>query len=99
MIINLNDRWRIRSDPLQWILERRPSREQTLKGRSKDWVPLGYFNTVAGALREAAQRQVRELEGEYPPAALEPLCRQLSSIRESIEAALVDVAEKKRADA
>ncbi len=95
MIINMNPHWRIRSDPLQWILERRPQRERKLQGRGKEWLAVGFFKTVARALREAAQRQVRELPGEYGLEALEPLCRQLSSIREDIEAVLITAGKER----
>ncbi len=65
MIANLKHHWRLRSDPLQWILEHRPERDRAIVGKTKELVSIGFFKTVPGALRVAAQRQVRGLDGEY----------------------------------
>ena len=88
MIIHINADWRIRSDPLQWILDHRPEREQALAAGSKEWRPIGYFKFMAEALLEAAERQVRHLPGIYGPETLETLQGALLSIREDIQRGL-----------
>ena len=84
MIVNLNHSWRIKSDELQWTLEYRPERQKAISDKTKIWRSIGFFNTLAGALREAAQRQVRELPGEYDAHALLPLCEALAQICDDV---------------
>ncbi len=80
MIIQLSEDWRVASDPLQWILQRREPR-----GR---WINVGYFGRLERAVLEAARRQVRRLGGEYPSEALMSLHRSLAAIHDDITAAL-----------
>ncbi len=80
MIITINEDWRLASDPLQWILQRRKP--------SGQWTNVGYFGRLERAVLEAARRQVRLLGGEYPSEALMPLHRSLAAIRDDVRAAL-----------
>ncbi len=85
MIINLNTDWRIRSDPLQWIVEQRHVRKPDSPDEYEEWVVWGHFNTLAGAVNSAVGARVRSLEGEYPHTALEPLLGEIQAIRENVD--------------
>ena len=80
MIITLNEDWRVASDPLQWILQRR-----TPSGR---WTNVGYFGDLERAVLQAARRQVRLLRGTLPPEALLPLQQALAAVHADIRTAL-----------
>ena len=80
MIITLNEDWRVASDPLQWILQRR-----TPSGR---WTNVGYFGDLERAVLQAARRQVRLLRGTFPSEALLPLQQALAAVHADIRAAL-----------
>ena len=88
MIITLNPDWRIRSDPLQWIVEQRHVRKRGEPDEYEEWVVWGYYNTLAGAVNSAVGARVRSLEGEYPHTALEPLLGFLADIRRGVDEAL-----------
>ena len=79
MIITINEDWRVASDPLQWILQRR-----TPSGR---WTNVGYFGDLERAVLQAARRQVRLLRG-LPSEALLPLQQALAAVHADIRAAL-----------
>lgn len=86
MIITLNPDWRIRSDPLQWIVEHRHVRKPGAgAGEYEEWVVWGHFNTLAGAVNSAVGVRVRSLEGDYPHTALEPLLGFLSETRRDVD--------------
>ncbi len=80
MIIQLSEDWRVASDPLQWILQRR-----TPSGR---WTNVGYFGDLERAVLQAARRQVRLLRGTFPSEALLPLQQALAAVHADIRAAL-----------
>ncbi len=80
MIITINEDWRVASDPLQWILQRR-----TQSGR---WTNAGYFGDLERAVLQAARRQVRLLRGTFPSEALLPLQQALAAVHADIRAAL-----------
>ena len=90
MIVTLNPDWRIRSDPLQWIVEQRHVRKPGAADEYEEWVAWGYFSTLAGALVSTVGVLVRNLEGNYPPEALEPLLGFLSEIRRDVDEVLGD---------
>lgn len=86
MIININPDWRIRSDPYNWIIEKRR------KGGAKErWNAMGYYGDLDGAVLGLVQRRIHVMEGTYHAEALTPLCRALAGMREEISAALADV--------
>ncbi len=86
MIIRINSDWRIRSDPYNWIIEKRR------KGGAKErWNAMGYYGDLDGAVLGLVQRRIRVMEGTYHAEALTPLCRALAGMREEISAALADV--------
>ena len=60
MIITINNDWRFRTDPLQWILERRikPTTSGTRAKHSKEWAPEGYFGNLAPAFDILLQRRI-----------------------------------------
>ena len=88
MIISLNSDCRIRSDPLQWIVDQRHVRKPGSPDEYEEWVVWGYFNTLAGAVNSTVGVSVRSLEGEYPHTALAPLLGFLSDIRRGVDEAL-----------
>lgn len=83
MIISINPDWRIASDPLQWIVQKR----RTVNGRDK-WDRLAFFRDLERAVLWLVRRRVRLIEGEYGAEALIPLHQALDSIREDVQAAL-----------
>ena len=87
MIIQINPDWRIRSDPYNWIIEKRR------KGGAKErWNAIGYYGDLDGAVLGLVQRRIRVMEGTYHAEAVTPLCRSLAGMREEISAALENVA-------
>ena len=84
MIINVNARWRVRTDEHQWILE--TSLLET--NAKKPWRSVAYCGNLGTALHVAAERQIFSQAGEYPSTAIKPLCGALSVIREGINRAL-----------
>lgn len=91
MIITLNPDWRIRSDPLQWIVEQRHVRKPGELGVYEEWIVWGHFNTLAGAVNSAVGARARSLEGDYPYTAIEPLLASLAAIRENVDELLEDL--------
>ncbi len=84
MIIQINPDWRLASDPLQWILQKR----YQSKGEDQ-WRPVAFFGRLDGALQELHRRRIRCLSGTYPGSeALRPLSDALCSVAEEIRAAL-----------
>jgi hypothetical protein len=62
LIAELNERWRVVDDPLQWILQRRKG---SPRKKNSGWQGRSFCRT-----REALLRCVREYCGEVDPAAL-----------------------------
>ena len=98
MIITINDDWRLRSDALQWVIERRKKRMTADDSRkhSGQWASVAFFGDLAQSLRWLAERRIRASEGEYPAAALEPLCDTLQAIREDTNRALATIETEMR---
>ena len=76
MIINLNTDWRIRSDPLQWIVEKRV---HGAKAARYQWKPEAFCKSFDSAVVWAGRRRVMEEPGEYGVDALPPLAAAESS--------------------
>ncbi len=87
MIVDIGPDWRLVSDPLQWVVQKRVKAKAT----KHQWKSLGFHKNVGGALLQLAGRRVREIPGTYGPEALEPLTAALDAMREDINRALVDV--------
>lgn len=83
MIIRINDDWRIASDPLQWIIQKR----RTVKGQEK-WDSLAFFGDLDRAVLHLARRRVRLLPGSYGPEALPVLCQALDRLKAEISSVL-----------
>ncbi len=89
VIIQINSDWRIRSDPYNWIIEKRRT------GGSKErWNAVGYYGDLDRAVIGLVQQRIRVMVGAYHAEALAPLCRALAGLREEISATLVDVATR-----
>ena len=65
LIVQLNERWKVVDDPLQWILQRRKG---SPRKKNSGWQGRSFCRT-----REALLRCVREYCGEVDPAALDKL--------------------------
>ena len=91
MIITLHPDWRIRSEPLQWIVDKRHVREVKSGGSYVEWASWGYFSMFAGAVNDCVGAQVRSLDMELPAEALEPLLAALSGIRKNVDKLLGDM--------
>ena len=85
MIITINDDWRLASDPLQWVLQKRNPNATDEKNR---WRSVGCFGRFDGAVVECSRRRIRILPGVYGPEALKPLSDALTRIERDIHAAL-----------
>ncbi len=86
MIIHINPDWRIRSDPYNWIIEKRR------KGGAKErWNAVGYYGDLDYAIVGLARRRVQVMEGTYQAEALAPLSRALAALERDITTALADV--------
>ncbi len=83
MIIRINRDWRIASDPLQWIVQKR----RTVKGQDK-WDAIAFFRRLDGAVLHLARRHVRMLPGSYGAEALPLLCQALDRLEAEVSAAL-----------
>ncbi len=95
MIISLNPVWRIRSDPLQWIVDQRHVRKPSSPDEYEEWVVWGYFSTLAGAVNSTVGVMARSLEGSYSHEAIKPLLEGLSGIRENVNELLKDLTKGK----
>ncbi len=83
MIITINEDWRLASDPLQWILQKRYQSKGEVRWRS-----LAFFGNLDRAIVELSRRRVLILAGPYHPEALKPLVTSLDQLRDDIRAAL-----------
>ena len=86
MIIQVNENWRIASDAYQWIAQRR----RTVKGRPK-WEGVSFHRTFDSVVLWLAQRQLRDLEGDYRLDELSSFCQALDRLSDEIRAALEGV--------
>ncbi len=84
MIITINADWRLASDPLQWILQKRYQSKGEERQRS-----IAFFGDIDRAIVELSRRRILVLSGAYPAAdALGPLSDALRSVRDDVHAAL-----------
>lgn len=83
MIININPDWRIASDPLQWIVQKR----RKVNGSDK-WDSLTFFRDLERAVLWLARRRVLLMDGDYGPKALVPLGQALDRLESEIREAL-----------
>ena len=84
MIITINADWRLASDPLQWILQRRKPR----KGAPDEWRGLEFHKTLDGAVVALVRRRIRCMGGAYGPEALQPLVASLCQLHDDTRAAV-----------
>ena len=87
MIINICRDWRLRSDPLQWIVEQRLN---GAKAKRHKWKPHAFCHSFDEAVVWAGRRRVMELPGEYAYDALPLLAAALDGIRKEVRTALTD---------
>ena len=68
MIITISEDWRLASDPLQWILQKR---YQT-KGEER-WRALAFFGDLDRAIVELSRRRILILAGTFHPSPPWPI--------------------------
>ena len=83
MTIRLNKDWRITSDPLQWIVQRR----RTVKGEDR-WEAVSFHGDFTGAVLSLVDKQVKSLPGEVPFEDLIALVHALDSVETNVIAAI-----------
>ena len=59
MIIPINDRYRIASDPRQWMIQ-----EPRTRNSETEWESRYYFGTLESAVKELREVMVRTSDGE-----------------------------------
>ncbi len=91
MIIHLNPDWRIRSEPLNWICEKRM---HGANAKRHKWKPRAYCKTFDSAVVWCGRRRVMETPGEYHTEALPPLVAALDTIVEEVRTALAAYQKK-----
>ena len=84
MVIEINDRWQIKTDALQFILQRRSWNKE--KKKWSEWANIAYSKNLAPILEVMIERRVFAHEGNYPAAALEMLAAFLDEIRLEVRA-------------
>ncbi|MCZ6665001.1 MAG: hypothetical protein O7B81_06835 [Gammaproteobacteria bacterium] len=85
MIIHVEKDWRLRSDPHQWIVEKRI---HGAKSARHAWKPQAYCKSFDGAVVWAGRHRVMDLPGEHGFDALPLLAAALDGIRVDVQAAL-----------
>ncbi len=88
MIVNINQDWRLRSDELQWILDRRVQPKEDMAETEPTWRVAGYFRFIDEAIMELARQDIRLMRGEYPADALALIVETLDQIREDCRKAV-----------
>lgn len=83
MIIRINPDWRIASDPLQWIVQKR----RTVNGQDR-WEGVSYHAGLDNAVLRLAQKRIWLMDGDYGPDALPALCHALDSLQSEIITAI-----------
>ena len=88
MVIDINLRWRLRTDPMNWIIEEKVGTRKKRRGQGTEarWKPRAYFQDYWKTLGFIIQWEIRSMKGAYPPSALEPLSLGLAQIEDLISA-------------
>lgn len=87
MIIQLGPTWRLESDELQWVLQRRWGK----------WRAVGFFGTLDHAIIACARQRINLVPGTFPPEALIELTEALDTVKADVKRALVEIEDKKAA--
>ena len=87
LTIKLNQNWRLRSDGIQWIVERCTGtrKKRHSKGFEANWEKEAYIRSTWQALHFIIDRQIKLMEGEFPPSALKPMFETLNEIETMLE--------------
>lgn len=91
MIVEINSDWRIRTDPHQWILQRR-------RNNGKKWNAVGYFRDIGNLFSVLVDKQVYESDLTLPSGALVPLHRALTGLKADIMAAVETLKDGRHAE-
>ena len=92
MHIHVNDDWRIRTDPHQFVLEHK-TKPKMASGKMQPggkWAPEGYFSHLHEIWPWLLRKEILaiEIEGELPFAALTALHDAIGRIEADIKAAM-----------
>ena len=85
MIVHLNRDWRIRSDDVQWIVDRRMVRKKGKNIGEADWEVQAYCMSLDSAVAWCAKQRVALIGGTYGPEALPELCAALDAIKADVK--------------
>ena len=85
MIIQFNESWRFRSEPLQWVVEK--YYPKTEKNKSDSWQAKAYCGDLDSAIVWCGRRNVLELDWDSGADALNELVRALDNIQRAVEVA------------
>ena len=81
MIIPIDDKYRIKSDVNQWMLQRfRPASEK----REESWESFKYFHDPSNAVTELIQLQIREADTQTLTDALVEVDRITTSVLQAL---------------
>ena len=86
MILQVNDRYRLVSDELQWAVQRLPITPEGSEPPKKDnWKNIAYYTELDSAVLFLAQHRIKALPGHYDACdALTPLCNTLDDIKKMV---------------
>ena len=86
-ILNLNQKWRLRSDGIQWIVERCTGarKKRHSNGFEANWEQEAYIRSTWTALHFIIDRDIKLMEGEFPATALKPLFEHLHDLQTMLE--------------
>ena len=88
LIITINDRYRIRTDSHQFILESRAEPKEGVERKSDGWAPVAYLGRLNEVFDVLWRREIFAMEGEYPPEALGLLADSLDRLHADVNRAL-----------
>lgn len=63
MLIQINERYRIISDEVQWTVQHLPKKREGIKRKEDRWINRGHFATLDTALMWASHQQIKLIPG------------------------------------
>lgn len=86
MIINVNDEYRIRTDPYQYILEHRPPENPDKPRKSDGWRPVAYIKNLGELFGVLMHRQIHAADVEVPSDGAEAALKAIIAHTEACRA-------------
>ena len=85
MIINVNDEWRIFSDPANWIVQRRfKNPKPKSNGEVYEWKNIAYCVSLESAVKTMAERRIRIIES----SDVSKILKKIQQIADELQAGL-----------